>query len=437
MKKTFVLDTNVLIHDPTALFAFDDNDVVIPIVVIEEIDALKSRQDTVGKNARAVSRYLDELRELGRLYDKVKLKSGGTLKVEFNHQVEDLLPSGLEEKEDNRILATALGLKEAVADDAPVILVTKDINMRIKSDALGVVAEDYETNKVDIEELYSGLTNLQVDAEKIDQFHDQGKLSSQAELYPNQFVLLEDNLGGSQSALGRYDVESDSIKSLMIQNPNIWGIKPRNKEQHCAFELLLNDAIKLVTLVGKAGTGKTLLALAAGLEKVVEERIFNKLLITRPVVPMGNDLGYLPGDIEDKLRPWMQPIYDNMEFLVSSDSEDDKASNMIQDLQQMGLVELEALTYIRGRSIPKQFIIIDEAQNLTPHEVKTIITRAGEDTKIVLTGDPYQIDHPYLDSCSNGLTYLAQNFKDQGIAGHITFNKGERSELAEIAASIL
>jgi len=437
MKKTYVLDTNVLLHDPTAIFAFDDNHVIIPIVVIEEIDSQKKRQDSVGRNAREVSRYLDDLRDKGKLYEGVALEKGGTLRVELNHQDGDLLPLGLDKKKpDNRILATAIGLSRDSEIEKPVILVTKDINMRVKSDALGVEAEDYETNKVNIDELYVGLTNLKVDSKLIDQLYSEKEINLEQDFYPNEFILLEDNLGSSQSALCRYDDKSGVVKPLIFQKPECWGIKPRNKEQQCAFDLLLNDEIKLITLVGKAGTGKTLLALAAGLEKVVEEKSFKRLLVTRPIVPMGNDLGYLPGDKDEKLRPWMQPIFDNMEFLVGGQRDED-ASDIIQDLQDMNLIEMEALTYIRGRSIPQQFIIVDEAQNLTPHEIKTIITRVGEDTKIILTGDPYQIDHPYLDSNSNGLTYLVERFKEEKIAGHITLHKGERSTLAELAASVL
>lgn len=436
MKKTYVLDTNVLLHDPGAIFAFDDNDIIIPIVVIEEIDAQKKRQDSIGRSARQVSRYLDDLRNRGELYKGVELQQGGTLKIELNHQLLDKLPLSLsEEKADNRILSTAMGLNQDNGINKPVILVTKDINMRVKSDALGIKAEDYETNKVDIEELYSGLSTLKVDPAVIDQFYSEEELELEQDFYPNQFILLEDNVGGSQSALCRYDDQKGLLCPLIFQGTETWGITPRNKEQQCAFDMLLNDEIKLITLVGKAGTGKTLLALAVGLEKVVELKDFNRLLVTRPIVPMGNDLGYLPGDKEEKLRPWMQPIYDNMELLVGS--KDGDAADMIQNLQDMNLIEMEALTYIRGRSIPQQFIIVDEAQNLTPHEIKTIITRVGEGTKIILTGDPYQIDNPYLDSSSNGLTYLAERFKDQKIAGHITLHKGERSKLAELAASIL
>lgn len=436
MKKTYVLDTNVLLHDPKAIFAFDDNDIVIPIVVIEEIDSQKKRQDSIGRSARQVSRYLDSLREEGELYKGVELEQGGTLRVELNHQMINQLPLSLsEEKADNRILSTAMGLNEDEEIDTSVILVTKDINMRVKSDALEIEAEDYETNTVNIEELHSGLTTIKVDSTLIDQFYSEEELKLEHDFYPNQFVVLEDKLGGSQSALCRYDDKQGVLRPLIFQGAETWGVKPRNKEQQCAIDMLLNDEIKLVTLVGKAGTGKTLLALAAGLEKVVELKDFNRLLVTRPIVPMGNDLGYLPGDKEEKLRPWMQPIYDNMELLVGS--KDGDAADMIQNLQDMNLIEMEALTYIRGRSIPQQFIIVDEAQNLTPHEIKTIITRVGEETKIILTGDPYQIDNPYLDSNSNGLTYLAERFKDQKIAGHITLRKGERSELAELAASVL
>ncbi|MGM0471882.1 MAG: PhoH family protein [Bacillota bacterium] len=441
MKKTYVLDTNVLLHDPKALFAFDDNDIIIPIVVIEEIDSQKKRQDSIGRSARQVSRYLDELRRKGELYNCVSLENGGTLKVELNHQATELLPFGLsDEKADNRILATAMGLNEDEEVKDPLILVTKDINMRVKSDALGIKAEDYETNKVDIRELYSGEAKFKVNPELIDQFYSQeelklDKLDIEEELKPNQFVLLEDNLKGGQSAICRYDVQGKKLRPLIFDRHDIWGISPRNKEQRCAFDLLLNDDIKLVTLVGKAGTGKTLLALAAGLEKVVEQKDFNRLLVSRPIVPMGNDLGYLPGDKEEKLRPWMQPIYDNMELLIGN--KDNDAGEMINNLQEMNMIEMEALTYIRGRSIPQQYMIVDEAQNLTPHEIKTIITRVGDNTKIIITGDPYQIDNPYLDSNSNGLTYLVERFKDEEIAGHITLTKGERSKLAELAASIL
>ncbi|TDX46475.1 PhoH family protein [Orenia marismortui] len=439
MKKIYILDTNVILHDPKSIFSFEDNNIIIPMVVIEEVDDKKKRQDSVGRNARLFSRYVDELRKKGKLSEGVELDNGGKIKIELNHQVLGQLPKGIDpNKPDNRILATSLGLQNE--QDIPVILVTKDINMRIKADALGIKAEDYATDAIDIDELYSGLKDIKVPADKINSFFsnkrlNQEELSLDEKLYSNQFVNLEDSFGGSQSALCRYDKSKNYLVPFIFNSSDVWGIVPRNREQRCAFELLLNDNIKLVTLVGKAGTGKTLLALAAGLQKVVEDKDYKKLIVTRPIVPMGNDLGFLPGDKDEKLAPWMRPIFDNMEFLVGG--KDENTASAVADLKEMGLIEMEAITYIRGRSIPNQFIIVDEAQNLTPHEIKTIITRAGENTKIVLTGDPYQIDHPYLDSNSNGLTYLVERLKDKELVGHITLSKGERSELAEIAASSL
>ncbi|GAB6100593.1 PhoH family protein [Halanaerocella petrolearia] len=434
MEKIYILDTNVILHDPRAIFSFEDNQVIIPMVVIEEIDGQKRRQDSVGRNARIFSRYLDELRDEGDLSQGVELEQGGSLKTSLSYQsVTELPPEMDTDKADNVILAYALSISKNA--DLPVVVVSKDVNLRIKADVLGITAQDYETDVVKIDELYSGISDLEVTSEKIDQFFTQEGLKVkelEEELFPNQFINLEDKLGGSQSALGYYNQSKDMICPFIFNTSDVWGITPRNREQRCAFELLLNDQVKLVSLVGRAGTGKTLLALAAGLQKVVEDKEYEKLIVARPIVPMGKDLGYLPGSEREKLRPWMEPIFDNMEYLVRGD--DREPSEVITDLEDMNLIELEALTYIRGRSIPNQFIIVDEAQNLTPHEIKTIITRVGEDTKIILTGDPYQIDHPYLDSNSNGLTYLVERMKDKEVVGHITLSKGERSELAELAA---
>ncbi|MCK8817716.1 PhoH family protein [Natroniella sulfidigena] len=440
MEKIYILDTNVILHDPQAIFSFEDNQVIIPMVVVEEIDDQKKRQDSVGKNARVFSRYVDQLREKGKLNEGVRLERGGLLKTDLRYEKCSELPEALDpNKADNKIISTVLNFKKN--SDLPVILVSKDINMRIKADAIGVKAEDYETDRVDIDELYSGVKKIEVASDKIDQFYQQDGLKQEElnldeELFPNQFISLEDELGGSQSALARYDQKAGLLRSFIFNTDDVWGISPRNREQSCAFELLLNDEIKLITLVGKAGTGKTLLALAAGLQKVVDDKAYKKLIVTRPIVPMGNDLGYLPGDKEEKLRPWMRPIYDNMEFLVGG-GQGQEPANAVADLKAMNLIELEAITYIRGRSIPDQFIIVDEAQNLTPHELKTIVTRVGENTKIVLTGDPYQIDHPYLDSNSNGLTYVVERMKDKGLVGHVTLTKGERSKLAELGAEVL
>jgi PhoH-like ATPase len=438
MKKIFVLDTNVLLHDPKAIFSFEDNDVVIPIVVIEELDKFKKGVDEIGRNARQVSRILDEYRLKGKLSQGVPLEGGGCLRVELNHQSTERLPSELiAAKADNRILATALNLKH---DNLPVILVTKDTNLRIKADALGMTAEDYESDTITLDELYSGETELLVAPGAIDDFYTKGELQPvDPQPLPNQFVLLKNSANESQTALARYSKQKNVLVPIATTKHGVWGITAKNKQQQFALDLLLNDDIRLVTLVGKAGTGKTLLALAAGLEKTIEVRSFQRLVVSRPVFPMGKDIGFLPGDIDEKLRPWMQPIRDNLDFLVGSSGGPGrvKGKKDLQSLFDLGMIEVEPLTYIRGRSMPNQYLIVDEAQNLTPHEIKTIITRAGEGTKVVLTGDPYQIDNPYIDSSSNGLTYVVDRFKEEPIAGHITLVKGERSDLAELAATLL
>ncbi len=438
MKKVFVLDTNVLLHDPRAIFSFEDNDVIIPIVVIEELDKFKKGIDEIGRNARQVSRILDEYRQKGKLSQGVKLDGGGDLRVELNHQSPEHLPSELiAAKADNRILATALNLKH---DNLPVILVTKDTNLRIKADAVGLRAEDYESDTITIDELYSGEMELAVEPGAIEEFYAKGELpSSDPKPRPNQFVLIKNTANPSQTALARYSQQKQALVPILGIKHGVWGITSRNKQQHFALDLLLNDDIRLVTLVGKAGTGKTLLALAAGLDKTIEARSFQRLVVSRPVFPMGKDIGFLPGDIEEKLRPWMQPIRDNLDFLVGSSGGPGrvKGKKDLQSLFDLGMIEVEPLTYIRGRSMPNQYLIVDEAQNLTPHEIKTIITRAGEGTKVVLTGDPYQIDNPYIDSESNGLTFVVERFKEEPIAGHITLVKGERSDLAELAATLL
>jgi PhoH-like ATPase len=437
LKKVFVIDTSVLVHDPQALNAFQDNDIVIPIAVLEEIDGHKKRQDEVGRNARWVSNFLDKLRTIGHLYTGVPLGGlGGTIRVELNHQEVDKLPATLDRsKIDNRIIAVALALKQGTS--IPVILVTKDINMRIKADALGIDAEDYETDKIQIEEVYTGICTIKVEPDQINKFYGNNELMlKDTSLFPNQMVILEDAFGSSKSALARH-ISNGKLIPLRFAAQDPFGLKARSKEQKFALELLLDEEIRLVTLIGRAGTGKTLLGLAAGLQKVVEESHYRRLTVSRPVVPMGNDLGFLPGDVNEKLRPWMQPIYDNLEFLFSNRDRNEKIDQLVNSMQDLNILELEALTYIRGRSIPGQFLLVDEAQNLSPHEIRTIITRVGEGTKIVLTGDPYQIDHPYLDSNSNGLTFVVERFKNEKIAGHITLTKGERSDLAELGAKLL
>jgi PhoH-like ATPase len=435
--KHFVLDTNILLHDPRAISQFADNEVVIPIFVIEEIDNFKKEASELGRNAREVARLLDQLRADGaRLSDGAPLPNGGLLRVVSAARS---VPTTLRESQiaDYLILMVALDVRDANKGD-PTIFVTKDVNLRIRADSLGLTSMDFEAEKIDIDELYSGMIDLPVSGADVDAFYAQNTLDlAESTLKANQYVLLRDRDAASHSALGRFDGTTKKLVPLRKIKEGIWGIRPRNKEQHCALDLLLADDIKLVTLVGKAGTGKTMLALAAGLQKVVEEQLYSKMLVSRPIFPLGRDVGYLPGTIEDKLNPWMQPIYDNVEYLMGLSKTERKSGRSYQELIDMGFVEIEPLTYIRGRSIPNQFIIVDEAQNLTPHEVKTIITRVGEATKVILTGDPYQIDNPYVDATSNGLTTVVEKFKGEAVAGHVTLSKGERSALAELASNVL
>ena len=441
MKKTFVLDTNVLLHDAQALIRFEDNDIVLPIAIIEELDRFKKQSDSIGRNAREVSRTLDKLRVQGDITQGILLESGGNLSVELcTKQMLETLPPALGiHLADNVILAVALMYQQRC--DCPVIVVSKDTNLRIKANVLGLKSDDYTTDKVDIEQLYTGITEILVDKEKIDQFFDQGTLNLEQELVTNQAVTLVDNARPSHTALAIADGKDNSLRPLVkIPLTGISRIRARNREQQFAFNLLLEDSISFVTLMGKAGTGKTLLAIAAGLQKVADEKIYSRLLISRPIIPMGKDIGYLPGDVEEKLTPWMQPIYDNFDLIFGTQNPSGKPEHWRrghEELLEQGLLQIEPLTYIRGRTIPRQFLIVDEAQNLTPHEVKTILTRAGEGTKIILTGDPEQIDNPYVDAASNGLTYAAERFQNEAIAGHITLYKGERSSLSEKAAALL
>ncbi len=438
-RKNFILDTNVLLHDPRSIYSFDDNTVIIPIYVIEELDSFKKDMSELGRNARQVARYLDKHRVEGTLAEGVPLPNGGTLKVSFTHHE---LPKSMADGQlmDNRILAVAIDQKNQ-DPETQAFFITKDTNLRIRADALGLLAADYEPERVEISELYSGLVELSVSADLVDQLYKPGaELDAPGgePLMPNQFVLLKDVANPSHTAMGRYNATKGKVVPLVRTGKDgVWGLRPRNMEQSFLLDLLMNDDIRLVTIVGKAGTGKTLMAIASGLHKVTEEAVYQKLLVSRPIFPLGRDIGYLPGSVEEKLNPWMQPIFDNVEFLLNISRTDKKAGRGYHELVDLGIIEIEPLTYIRGRSIPNQYIIVDEAQNLTPHEVKTIITRVGDNTKIVLTGDPFQIDNPYVDSTNNGLVHVVNRFKNEKIAGHMTMNKGERSVLAELATNLL
>ncbi len=463
MKKTYVLDTNVLLSDATSLFSFQENDLIIPLAVLEELDRHKSRQDDVGKNARVVSRSLDELRPHGSLMHGVTLRNGGTLKiVSITESETDKLPSELQaQKVDNMIIAFMLteSMKAVSA-----VLVTNDINVRIKCDALNIKCEAARKSRVveDVQKFYRGVEVIELDVELIDKFYVDGKLDLPADvlknvkLYPNQIVVIKNvdsNNVTVQSAITKC-VEPGKPLIPINRVENVFGLKPRNKEQNFSLDLLFDNDIKLMSLVGPAGCGKTLLALAAALEQlkgIGEHGTYDKLIVSRPVQPLGKDIGYLPGTLAEKMEPWIAPIRDNLGFLVNNRKHREKPrkgsseqfsrrtdeNSYLALMQERGLIEIEAITFIRGRSIPNAIIIIDEAQNLSMHELKTIITRAGEGTKIILTGDIEQIDNPHLDQWTNGLTYAVEKFKTQKIAGHVTLLKGERSTLATLAAEIM
>ena len=489
--KSFVLDTNVLIHDPEALFTFEGGKVVLPMGVIEELDTFKKENDSRGRNARQVSRYLDELRKHGRLSDGVPLEHGGQLKVEV--QARSPLPAAFDNHtKDNRILETALGLAK---QGETVVFITKDINLRIKAEAVGLIAEDYEKEKVPPERLYLGWRDLVLPSEQIDKFFKQKKLpvgdvirqtsggsmgpppvtagddNGGARWKPNEMAILRSHEASSQSGLARFDVKTKNLVPLAYANAKPWGLKPLNTEQRFALELLMSPEIELVSLVGVPGSGKTLLALAAGLEQIFEENRYRRMLVARPVIPVGRDIGYLPGSKEEKLSSWMGAIYDNLEFLLDEEdtpgtskretvAEDDLGSKVVRSrrtanvyqsetesptsgsqnveaLFDSGRIVVEAVAFLRGRSLSNQFIVIDDAQNLTPHEMKTVISRVGKGSKIVVTGDPYQIDNPYLDAASTGLSNLVERFKGQAVYGHMTFSKIERSTLAALASELL
>ena len=434
--KNYILDTNVLLHDPNSIAAFKGNSVLIPIEVIEEIDRFKRESTELGQNARTVSRTLDALRAKGHLNKGVKLENGGTLRIIFHeHNGQNGSPFG-NNTVDSRIVGLALAIHKA-EPKVPAILVTKDINLRIKADTLGLSAEDYTTDRVLLTQLYTGMIEITVSAEKMSRFRLEGELdlNGHGTYFPNEYCTLMEDTNPKRTALTKVDATGTKLVPILDCREGVWGIKPRNREQHFAFDALLDDRIKLVTLMGKAGTGKTLMAMAAGLKRTVLDREFRRLVVARPTVSMGRELGFLPGSLEEKLNPWMQPIHDALELLSDLNMGSDHRRST--DLMRSGTIVVEALSYIRGRSIAHQFMVIDEAQNLTPLEVKTILTRVGQGTKIIFTGDPYQIDNPYVDSSSNGFNYIISKFREQSISAHIELQKGERSELAELAANLL
>ena len=436
-KEIFVLDTNVLLTDSNCIFNFSNGDIVIPLKVLDEIDKHKKRQDSVGVHARNIIRKLDELREQGNLFNGVGLEDGKVYVKGFDPYK---LPDDLDvENPDNQIIATALSLKET-EKKCKIILVSRDINMRVKCDALGIDCADYSNDQVvdDIEGLYTGLAEHLVDDQTIDSvYKDEAVYLDEEELKvePNQFIMLISNSNDKKTALVRFVGYDRPVKKIDSYKKGIWGVRPKNKEQNFALDLLMNSDIPLVTIIGKAGSGKTLLALAAGLQQCFGETAndshYSRVIVTKPVEPVGKDIGFLPGSMEEKMLPWLAPIQDNLKNLMGNDK---ITLDMYMD---EGKIEIEAMTFIRGRSIANAFIIIDEAQNMTKHEIKTVLTRVGEGTKIVLTGDIEQIDNVYLDETTNGLTYVIDRFKEQSSSGHITLVKGERSKIATLASKLL
>jgi len=443
-KKTYILDTSVYLTDASALASYQNNDIIIPFKVLEEVDNHKKRQDGVGTNARKLIRTLDNLREKGSLYKGVRISKGKGLvyvkTINFD-PLDAYIPRGTLDVSiaDNEIIFTALEEKK-LNPNKKVILVSRDINMRVKCDALGLLTEDYVINQVikNTENLYTGFKTHLVDDQTIDQFYSGEHIffdKDEIKVYPNHFIMLVSSANDKKTALARFCDYSKPLRRINGEyKKGIWGVKPRNKEQSFSLDLLIDPEIKVVTLVGKAGSGKTLLAIAAGLSQVVEsDKVtkYKRLIVSRPIQPLGKDIGYLPGTLEEKMTPWLAPIQDNLRYLMGNDKE------TLRMYTQQGTIEIEALTYIRGRSIANSFIIIDEAQNLTAHELKTIITRVGEGTKVILTGDIDQIDNAYVDETSNGLAYAVEKFKNYDLSGHVTLIKGERSKVATLASKIL
>tara|TARA_B100000886_G_scaffold310842_1_gene245830 strand:+ start:3504 stop:4844 length:1341 start_codon:yes stop_codon:yes gene_type:complete len=444
-KKNYVLDTSVCLTDADVLFKFDNHDIFLPLKVLEEIDGHKKRQDSVGANARKIIRILDDYRSKGSLEKGIRIDKGkGILKVvSFTDLKQVIFPPDLDLRHPDHIIIATAKTIQANKDNRKTIVVSRDINMRVICDSVGITAEDYVSEKAvtSSDDLYNGFVVANFDDEVIDRFYSGEEIYPQSFgeemseiIYPNQYVMMVSNANEKKSALARFKSEHEPLTKIVHKTLPDWKIESRNKEQAFAIDMLMDPKIKIISLVGRAGSGKTLLAIAAGLQQTIglrqDENNYSRLIVSRPVQPLGKDIGYLPGTMEEKMLPWLMPIQDNLKFLMG-----DRTS--LEMYMEKGKIEIEALTYIRGRSISNAFIVIDEAQNLTKHEIKTIITRIGEGTKIVLTGDVEQIDNVYVNETSNGLAHAVESFKSYHISGHMTFRKGERSELATLASKVL
>lgn len=453
MIKNYILDTNVIIHDPTCFYKFEDNNVIIPIVAIEELDNLKHREGMVGYHARLAARELNQLRQLGNLEKGVVLENGGTLRIELNHMDMSCIPEGIDtQRNDTRILAMTKNLQAAMSD-MPTILVTKDVYMAIKADSFGIEAQDYINDKIPAAQTYPGYHEVSLPSAMIDQIY-KGGLPIEAcglneTVYPNAFLHITSNTDSNHEVIARFD--GALVVPLKYRKHSAWGLMPINREQKMAFELLMDSSIPFVTITGGAGSGKTILATAVALEKVIEQGEFSKIVFVRPTVAAGNDIGYLPGTEEEKLRPWMGSFYDAIESLMNSRraSRDDTAKtarfqtgkpdftvdSFIETYRQKGIIETKTFTYMRGRTLSNAFVIVDEAQELTPHLAKLMLTRAGFGSKFVFIGDPSdnQIDNVLVDARSNGLVYTVEKMKPFKLSGHVTLRQVERSPLASLA----
>ena len=441
-KKNYVIDTSVFLTDALSIFKFDNHDIFIPLKVLEEVDNHKKRQDSVGANARIFIRTLDEFRGKGNLESGIRIEKGkGIIKVvPLPHIDESIFPAELDIKiPDHTIIATAKSIQ--ASGTRRTIMVSRDINMRVICDSIGLPAEDYKTDRAVIssDELYAGFSIQPFDDEVIDRYYAGDEIflredEAVEKMHANQYVMMVSNANEKKSALARFINHHEPLRPMVHKKLHDWKIDARNKEQAFAIDMLMDPDIKIVSLVGRAGSGKTLLAIAAGLQQTIglrsENNYYSRLIVSRPIQPLGKDIGFLPGTMEEKMLPWLMPIQDNLKFLMG-----DRTS--LEMYIDKGKIEIEALTYIRGRSISNAFIVIDEAQNLTKHEIKTIITRIGEGTKIILTGDVEQIDNMYVNETSNGLAHAVEKFKSYRICGHMTFKKGERSELATLASKVL
>ena len=449
MIKNYVIDTNVMIHDPDFMYKFSDNNVIIPILCIEELDNLKKREGLVGFNARHVAKELQTLMASGDIAEGIKLNNGGVLRVELNHLNTAILPNGVDmSKNDSRIIAVVINLQEA-QPEIPTILVTKDVYMHVKASSLSIKVEDFQNDKIEKDDVYTGYVVLEWPSSEIDAIYGGGMVLDKErakDLFPNQFLHIHSSDRASHEVLARFDGEK--VVPLKYANDTAWGLTPINREQKMAFELLMDPDIHFVTITGGAGSGKTILATATALENVIESNHYRKIVFVRPVVPAGDDIGFLPGTEIDKLKPWMGSFYDAIENLTDiKDMVKDGTNNsynqkpiytvedFIEQYRQRGIIETKTFTYMRGRTFTNSLIIVDEAQEITPHLAKLMLTRAGHNSKFVFLGDPSdnQIDNHYVDARSNGLIYTVEKMKAFGITGHVTLNKVERSPLAELA----